>query len=95
MSATRRKVERLYKEQGGICPWCKLPMYFLDTHSSLYPTVDHLRPSDGKFREAVAAHRFCNSARGHKESLTHKCLAKAYRIWSNHMKYAIDKPPVI
>ena len=75
----RRQVARLFREQKGLCFWCKKLMILFDKakirrHRSLpqnLATIDHLddrySPNRGKFagqRRRVLACKHCNELRG-------------------------------
>jgi hypothetical protein len=70
-----RRLEKLFTEQKGVCPWCGYTMIMVTPGISVSgnvdaaATIDHLMPHLEMKRNAtrfvVAAHRKCNNSRGH------------------------------
>lgn len=69
---SRKRRERKYRDQGGLCHWCKCPMEMDSLNqngnpNSLYATFEHLvRKSEGGLgrpNNVVLAHASCNRKR--------------------------------
>lgn len=63
-----------------LCHWCGFLMIReVDDGCAVAITPDHLRPKDGRFRDAVAAHRICNTNRGHSGTIPYAVHERVHR----------------
>lgn len=76
----KSRTQRIARFQGWNCYWCGLPMLDTEDIIAIQATLDHLEPKNGKFREAVAAHRACNNDRGHDEQPPAQTISKIHDI---------------
>lgn len=90
-AATPSKEERTmahFHEQKGICWICGFPMLPFSTGQGMprmSATLDHLaerNSTNGASRPTKAAHRVCNSARGHNHTVSEKHLADMDKLFS-------------
>ena len=78
-----------FHEQEGKCWICGFPMMPYSTTtpmSRVAATLDHLaerNSTNGRTRPTKAAHRMCNSARGHASGIDGKILNRITRLFQN------------
>lgn len=69
----KAKTIRLANSQGWMCHWCRMKMTKEGGAAKLSATLDHIEPRRSgpgqSERLAVAAHRICNSERGHMKTV--------------------------
>ncbi len=91
-----KQLERLFREQKGVCPWCCYTMIldWPNPHIDAIATIDHLAKKDSNKRIAkrfkVAAHRGCNNARAHDPEISQEAKEKM-RKSAAHLGLTLNK----
>lgn len=94
MTQSRKRINKNYKKQQGLCYWCFLPMslrYGKKKVKSLRATVDHLSERNGEVRDFVLAHFTCNCERQHKKEIPDKTFKKIRRVVMNHLDGLLEE----
>lgn len=102
-----RKRERLFKEQKGLCHWCRKPMTLKrdvdngraksgEVHNN-FATFEHL--VDGfnihrrrKDQRIVLAHWYCNEKRAQRSEKSQPILELWYRSWGHRGLNYLPRP---